>query len=364
MQSKPSEPTMLQVNTAQAGSSGEMPKLAAAANTLKYHDDRVLMLDRRRLPDEEVWQEYTTYEEVAQAIEQMVIQGAGAVSYAAGFGLALALAGSRGHKGEEFGPAVQQAASRLRATRPTGEQLAPLVDVLEKMAVEVRSAGQDPVATVVREVEARMGRADAIARKCGQFAADLLDDGDAILTHCYPGGALLYMLDHARNQGKHITVYSTETRPYLQGARLTAACTSQMGFDTTLITDNMPAFLMYQGKIAKFVTACDRISLDGHVANKVGTYQYAICCNYHRIPFIVLGYAGPRAKSPDSKSIEVEERDPEEVLYCRGVRTAAQGVKGYYPAFDITPPTLVTAIVTDKGILSPLQIKTIYGGKV
>ena len=139
-----------------------------------------------------------------------------------------------------------------------------------------------------------MEKDDELTRKCGYHAAYLIAGGDGILTHCYPGGALLYMLDYAMRQGKQVKVYCSETRPYLQGARLTAASVQKLGIPTTIVTDNMGALLMAQGKIQKFVTACDRVTMDGHIANKVGTYQYAICANYHRIPFIVLGYDGPR----------------------------------------------------------------------
>jgi methylthioribose-1-phosphate isomerase len=334
--------------------------LIRTSNTLKFVDNQVLILDRRRFPEQEVWQKYSTYEEVAEAIEDMVIQGAGSVAFAACFGLALAAHSFANHSARKFSDNLCTAAARLKATRPTGEYLVPLVEKMALMALDVRSQGLDPVQAIVRDIERRMAEDDALTKKCGIYAADLISDGDGVLTHCYPGGALLYMLDHAQRQGKHVKVYCSETRPYLQGARLTAASVSKMGFPATVITDNMGAFLMWQGKIQKFVTACDRISMDGHIANKVGTYQYAICANYHRIPFIVLGYDGPQTNTPGAEEMEIEERNPEEVLYCRGVRTGAPGVQGYYPAFDITPPTLIGAIVTDRGVFSPLEIGKAY----
>ncbi len=337
--------------------------LIRTSNTLKYIDDRVLILDRRRFPEQEVWQEYSTYEEVASAIEDMVIQGAGSVAFAASFGLALAAGCFKDQPDREFSDSLQKAAMRLKATRPTGEYLVPMVEQVTVMALEARSQGFDPVQTIVKDIERRMSEDDELTKKCGRYAASLISDGDGILTHCYPGGALLYMLGHVQRQGKHVNVYCSETRPYLQGARLTAASVSQMGIPTTVITDNMGAFLMWQGKIQKFVTACDRISMDGHIANKVGTYQYAICANHHRIPFIVLGYDGPQTNTRGAKDMKIEERNEEEVLYCRGVRTAAPGVQGYYPAFDITPPTLIGAIVTDRGVFSPLEIGRAYADK-
>jgi methylthioribose-1-phosphate isomerase len=231
------------------------------------------------------------------------------------------------------------------------------------LAVETHETGSDPALAVVNTTVRLMEEDDELTRKCGMYASYMIDDGDGILTHCYPGGALLYMLDYARQQGKHARVYCSETRPYLQGARLTAASVHKLGIPVTVVTDNMGAFLMAQGKIHKFITACDRITMDGHIANKVGTYQYAICANYHRIPFIVLGYDGPQTKTSRAQDVEIEERDPEEVLYCRGVRTGAPGVQGYYPAFDITPPTLIGAIATDRGIFSPLEIGRAYADR-
>ena len=337
--------------------------LIRTSNTLRYEDNQVLMLDRRQFPEREVWQRCSNYEQVASAIEDMVIQGAGSVAFAACFGLALAAGcySSRSHA--EFENKLFKAAGRLKSTRPTGEYLIPLVDKMLQIAIEAHAEGTDPVQAVVFNTEKLMAQDDELTRKCGMYASHLIADGDGSLAHCYPGGALLYMLDYVKQQGKQVRVYCSETRPYLQGARLTAASVHRLGVPVTIVTDNMGAFLMAQGKIHKFVTACDRITMDGHIANKVGTYQYAICANLHRIPFIVLGYDGPQTNTLTAGDIEIEERDPEEVLYCRGVRTGAPGVKGYYPAFDITPPTLIGAIVTDRGVFSPLEIGRVYADR-
>ena len=337
--------------------------LVRTSNTLKYKDDKVTMLDRRRYPEEEVWQTYSSYEEVAAAIEEMVIQGAGSVAFAAGLGLALAARTFDYLPHPEFDRSIEIAGERLKRTRPTGEYLIPLVDKLVSICVKARAKNMDPATAIVKEVERLMEEDDLITRRCGYFAATLIDDGDGILTHCYPGGALIYMLDEVGNQGKEVAVYCSETRPYLQGARLTAQSVSKLGVETKIITDNMGALLMWQGKIQKLITACDRITMNGHIANKIGTYQYAICAGYHRIPFIVLGYDGPQVFTPDASGITIEERDPDEVLYCRGVRTGAPGVGGYYPAFDITPPTLISAIVTDRGVFSPLALRAAYSDR-
>ncbi|HRC54176.1 MAG TPA: eIF-2B alpha/beta/delta-like protein, partial [Bacillota bacterium] len=195
--------------------------LVRTSNTLKYKDDKVIILDRRRYPEEEVWQTYSSYEEVAAAIEEMVIQGAGSVAFAAGLGLALAARTFSYLPQPEFYKSIEIAAERLKKTRPTGEYLIPLVDKMVSICIKAQEENVDPANAIAEEVERLMEEDDLITRRCGQFAATLIDDGDGILTHCYPGGALLYMLDEVRKQGKEVAVYCSETRPYLQGARLT-----------------------------------------------------------------------------------------------------------------------------------------------
>ena len=152
------------------------------------------------------------------------------------------------------------------------EYLIPLVDKLVSICVKARAKNMDPATAIVKEVERLMEEDDLITRRCGYFAATLIDDGDGILTHCYPGGALIYMLDEVGKQGKEVGVFCSEPRPYLQGARLTAESVSKLGVETKIITDNMGALLMWQGKIQKLITACDRITMNGHIANKIGTY--------------------------------------------------------------------------------------------
>jgi methylthioribose-1-phosphate isomerase len=195
--------------------------------------------------------------------------------------------------------------------------------------------------------------------KAGRFAADLIEDGDGILTNCFAETGLLYSLYYALQDGKSIHVFTPETRPYLQGARLTADCVREVGAPVQVITDNMPAAVMALGRIQKYMTATDLVTLDGHVVNKVGTFQYALAAHHHGIPFFAFAHRADRNR-PDRASIVVEERDPEEVLHCLGGRTAAPGVSAYYPAFDITPPHLVAGIVTEFGVLSPYNLARYY----
>ncbi|HEX9158261.1 MAG TPA: S-methyl-5-thioribose-1-phosphate isomerase, partial [Syntrophales bacterium] len=189
-----------------------------------------------------------------------------------------------------------------------------------------------------------------ISEDTGRHAETLLSSGDRILTHCFAGPALLYMLRLARENGKDVRVICTETRPYLQGARLTAWSVSELGIDTTLITDNMAAHCMSKGMVSKVFAAADRVAMDGVVANKVGTLQLAICANYFKIPFYILAYGGPDKRTLCGADIPIEERDPREVLEFRGAPISGPAVKGYYPAFDLTPAELVTGIVTTGGI--------------
>ena len=337
-----------------------LPILTNRADTLKYGDGVVRILDRRRLPEETVFVECRSHREVAQAIVDMVIQGAPPLAYAAGYGLALAAREFRGMPAEAYRRGLEQAHRELRATRPTGADIFPLLDRALDLALAAIAEGRDAEADVAAFVDTQIRAGDRAARLSGCHAARLLEDGDRILTHCFAGAALNYMLYYALEAGKRIELIATETRPYLQGARLTAAQAREIGVPVTLVTDNMPGYLFYRGMITKYVTAADSITLDGHISNKIGTFQYAVLAHHFGVPFIVLGYDGPDPDRATAADIPIEERDPEEVFYCRGVRTAAEGIRGYYPAFDITPPQYVSVIATEKGLFSPWNLRDYF----
>lgn len=316
------------------------PLLMDLANNVFLERDSLVIIDRRKLPREEVRVVCRDYEEVARAIEAMVVQGAGDIAVTAGFGLYLAsLYSDR--------DVIRKAAQRLKATRPTGFHLAALVDKLLGLA-EAEKGSPQAILSFLQDI---LRRQRALSEATGKNAEKLLDSGDTILTHCFPGAALLFMLKAARENGKHIKVICTETRPYLQGARLTAWSVSELGLDTTLITDNMAAHIMSMGKVNKVVTAADRIAMDGSAANKVGTLQLAICARYYAIPFYILGYGGPDKKTETGADIPIEQRDPREVLEFMGFPISGPDVKALYPAFDVTPRELITAIVTGKGVI-------------
>ena len=289
------------------------------------------------------------YEAVARAIEEMAVQGAGDIAITAGFGLYLAARESERRGTAKKPERLREAADRLIATRPTGFHLAALVN---KLMGRIEAAGDAKPASEV--ILASLRKALKIQRRIsedtGRHAETLLVSGDRILTHCFAGSALLYMLRMARENGKDVRVICTETRPYLQGARLTAWSVSEQGIDTMLITDNMAAHCMSKGMVSKVFAAADRVAMDGVVADKVGTLQLAICAQYFKIPFYILAYGGPDKRTLCGADIPIEERGPREVLEFRGTSISGPAVKGYYPAFDLTPAELVTGIVTTKGI--------------
>jgi len=326
------------------------PLLMDLEDNVFLEGEALVVIDRRRLPGEIVRLRCPDHEAVARAIEEMAVQGAGDIAITAGFGLYLAARKSeRGGapRGEEM---LRNAAERLIATRPTGYHLAALVNKLLRRvgeAGEARPASEVILASLRRSLESQR----RISEDTGRHAETLLASGDRILTHCFAGPALLYMLRFARENGKDVRVICTETRPYLQGARLTAWSVSELGIDTTLITDNMAAHCMSKGMVSKVFAAADRVAMDGVVANKVGTLQLAICADYFKIPFYILAYGGPDARTLRGADIPIEERDPREVLEFRGTPVSGPAVKGFYPAFDLTPAELVTGIVTAKGIV-------------
>jgi methylthioribose-1-phosphate isomerase len=335
------------------------PLLIDLENNVYLEGDNLVIIDRRKLPREIVKIRCSNHEDVAQAIEEMAVQGAGDIAITAGFGLYLTARKLPGKDARKDLAELEKAAARLRATRPTGFHLAVLVD---KIVGKVRDGtGEKSVHELILNYLGKiLERQRSVSEDTGRHAETLLETGDTILTHCFAGPALLYMLWYAREKGKEVRVFCTETRPYLQGARLTAWSVSEMGIDTTLITDNMAAYCMSRGMIRKVFTAADRIAMDGTVANKVGTFQLAVSARYHNIPFYILAYGPPDRRTASGKDIPIEMRDPAEVLEFRGMPISGPGVKAIYPAFDLTPRELVTGIITATGV--ELWKKTVHEG--
>lgn len=329
-------------------------------NSVFLRDDSLIILDRRRFPGEVVEIVCSDYEETAKCIEDMAVQGAGDIAITAGYGLFLAARQLESQSGIRIDRAMQymqKALKRLVDTRPTGFHTAVLLEhILWKLNWDHSTWSRQILEYINQVIKKREIRSELT----GRWAETLLQPGECILTHCFPGPALLHMLKFSMQHNKEIKLMATETRPYLQGARLTAWAASELGVPVTLITDNMAAYCMNQGMIAKVFTAADRIALDGTVANKIGTFQLALAAKYHHIPFYILGYGGPDKKCLRGQDIPIEIRDPEEVLKFNGVRISGEQVQGFYPAFDLTPPELVARVITDRGIIPADQIQSYW----
>ncbi len=332
-------------------------------NSVFLRGHSLIMIDRRYLPLSRVEVVAHGYEEVARGIEEMVVQGSGDIAITAGYGLYLAARAAEQElslnrvRAQEYLLAAKQS---LVNTRSTGYHLAAL---LNKIIAGIKWSDGDWAGQILIAIDRAIEKQQQRSELTGRWAAEIVCDGDCILTHCFPGAGLLYMLNTAREQGKQIEVIATETRPYLQGARLTAWAVSELGIPVTLITDNMAAYCMGEGMISKLVTAADRVAMDGTIANKVGTFQLALVARYHQIPFYVLAYGGPDLSCASAKDIPIELRDPREVLMFAGSKISGENVKGFYPAFDLTPPQLVQEIVTDRGRYIPFHIHH-YPGRV
>lgn len=323
-------------------------------NVAWYENGSVRILDRRVYPRRVEFVVCRTHQEVAQAITDMVTQSAGPFT-AAAMGMALAAYECRTRSRQAQLEYLRTASDTISHARPTTVgRMSLITGGCLKAAQAALDSGQDVpeaiVAHTVRANDRRYGKVNRMA----EYLVDLFPENGKILTQCFAETIVGMMLKVAKQRGKTLKIYCAETRPYFQGARLTATVCRDMGFDTTVITDNMPAFVMQHEGIDVFTSAADAICLDGHVVNKVGTFQIAIAAKYLSVPYFVTG--APDISHRTRDDIRIEQRDPEFVLQAMGVRTAADGVKGYYPAFDITPPSLVSGVVTDQGIFSPYDL--------
>lgn len=328
--------------------------------TIEWKDDKVIMLDQRLLPLKEVYITYEDYLSVAQAIKNMVIRGAPALGVAAAMGLALAAQGFGVDDFDSFYEKILTAANRLAAARPTAVNP---VWALERMKAVILLNKELPVpslVTILKEEALKIYHEDIESnRKIGRFGQELLKTGDTVLTHCNAGalatagyGTALGVVYSANEAGKRISVIADETRPLLQGARLTAWEMQKHGIKVTVITDNMAGMLMRQGKINAVIVGADRIAANGDVANKIGTYSVAVLAEKHHIPFYV---AAPIStidiNIPDGSKIPIEERSKSEVQKIGNCQITPDYVEVLNPAFDVTPAELVTAIITEKGII-------------
>ncbi|MEA4811490.1 MAG: s-methyl-5-thioribose-1-phosphate isomerase [Anaerolineaceae bacterium] len=336
-----------------------LPWLLRRENVALYENSKVIIGDRRKYPFEKVFVECTSVEEVAKAIEDMVTQGGGP-AVAALYAMAMAARQCQSKPAERQKKILQEASLRLIRTRPTNTSLARLMEKTSAMLIQFIDKGVPAELGLLEWIEAYRDENYERYGKVGEYGASLIDDGDGVLTMCFAEISLLISLALAKKAGKQIHVFTPETRPYLQGARLTAPSVHEIGIPVQIIGDNMPAYILSQGKIQKYFTAADLVTLDGHVVNKIGTFQNAITAHYHGVPYFVFS-GGADKKKPDRASIEIEEREPAEMKQCRGLPTTIPDIDAYYPAFDITPPHLVSGVVTQYGILNPYDLKTYFG---
>ena len=329
----------------------ELPLLIQRRGMAYWSGDEVRILDRRRLPHAVEELHCRSVEDVAVAIATMAIQGAFTLAIAAGYGMALAVADAGRARSE-----TTTAAARLRATRPTGLALQRVLAAVEATVERALRDGRDCRQAVVDAVDAQAARWARQALATARHALPLLPEGAGVLTHCFADRSFLYLLLEARRAGRTLDVYCSETRPYLQGSKLTAMSVLEAGHTATVVTDGMGGFLMRERKAGVFFTGADRVCMDGTVCNKIGTYQFSLAARANGVPHYVLRQSGPDFESRGEADIQIEYRDPRSVLEFDGRRTARDGVAALYPAFDVTPAELVTAIVTDRGVFAPAAL--------
>ena len=328
-------------------------------DAIRWEGKTLYLLDQTKLPVEEIWLPYTDYRPVADAIRTMVVRGAPAIGVTAAYAYCLAALA-----GED----LKQAKTVLAASRPTAVNLFWALDRMERKADD---CGDNPE-TLIAEAIAIHQEDVAMCKAMGLYGASVVPDHAHILTHCNAGalatggyGTALGVIRAAHEQGKVDMVYADETRPLLQGARLTAYELVTDHIPATLIADNMAASLMAKGKIDMVVVGCDRMAANGDFANKIGTYSVAVNAHHHGVPFYVaLPCSTIDLTIPDGSGIPIEERDKNEVRTLYGVQTAPATVEVYNPAFDVTPHSLVAGIITEKGIIYPPfqeNLKRLFG---
>ena len=332
--------------------------------TIDWKDDAVVMIDQRKLPAAEVYVTCRTAADVAKAIKTMVIRGAPAIGVAAAMGIALGMRRSKASGTKQFTTEFQRLCDLMAATRPTAVNLFWAIERMKRTFAEAAQAGASVDELKVRlESQARRIHDEDVqsCRDMGAFGADLVPAEARILTHCNAGalatagyGTALGVIRAAAERGKKVAVLADETRPFLQGARLTAWELVKDGIDTTVITDNMAASMMRLGDVDLVVVGADRIAANGDVANKIGTYGVAVLAREHGIPFYV---AAPLStidlETPDGGGIPIEERNDREVTHVGAARLTPEGARIRNPAFDVTPAKYVTAIITERGIAHP-----------
>ena len=332
--------------------------------TIDWEDGEVVMIDQRKLPSREVYVRCRTGREVAKAIRTMVIRGAPAIGVAAAMGVALELRRSTATGTTQLATEFYRTCDLLAATRPTAVNLFWALERMKRVFAGAMRAGQstDELKMTIDTEAARVHDEDvASCRALGGHGAEVVPDRGRVLTHCNAGalatggyGSALGVVRAAVDAGKRVAVYADETRPFLQGARLTAWELLRDGIETTVITDGMVGSLMRSGRVDVVVVGADRIAANGDVANKIGTYTVAVLAREHDVPFYVAAPVSTiDLSTPDGSGVPIEEREAREVTHMGGLQLTPEGAKIWNPAFDVTPARLVAGIITERGICRP-----------
>mgnify|MGYP003580474095 CR=1 FL=1 len=329
---------------------------------VKWNDERVEMLDQRLLPIEEKWLMLKTYNDVADGIRDMVVRGAPAIGVSAAYGIALGAKQFVGTNIDDLEDELDYICDVIGKTRPTAVNLFWAIDRMKRTFQKAKAEGKSVSETkqiLLDDAKAIHEEDIESQRLIAQFGGELIEDNSTVLTHCNAGalatggvwGTALGVIRGAVNQGKNVSVIADETRPYLQGARLTAWELLQDNIPVTLITDNMSGHVMKKGRVQAVVVGSDRIAANGDVANKIGTYMVAVLAKQHGIPFYV---AAPLStvdlNCPTGDQIPIEERDIREITHVKDIQLAPEGIDVSNYAFDVTPNELVTAIITEQGV--------------
>jgi len=338
--------------------------------TIEWTDDGVRMIDQRKLPTVEEYPVFKTYQELAEAIRAMVVRGAPAIGVAAAMGIALGVRDSKASSLDDLRSDFHVITTTIGTTRPTAVNLFWAIERMKRVFDQASRNGSgksDIARRLIEEALAIQNEDIESNMRMGRFGQELLPESGTILTHCNAGalatagyGTALGVIRAAIEKGKRLRVLADETRPFLQGARLTAWELWKDGIDVRVISDNMAGSFMRQGLVDAVIVGADRIAANGDVANKIGTYAVAVLAKQHDIPFYVAApFSTLDLKIPDGSYIPIEQRDPTEVTHVGGIRVVPDGVSVFNPAFDVTPHEFVTAIITDRGVARPPYTKSL-----
>ncbi len=331
----------------------------SSIRTVEWKNNKVIMIDQTKLPNELVFVEFDDYNQVAEAIRNLVVRGAPAIGVSGAFGLALSALQSNSKTNEDLISDLEKARQILFETRPTAVNLAWGLEQIMKVARSGNSVDQTKE-LVINEAKRMADRDIEINKTMGKFGSELFENNDTIMTHCNAGalatvgyGTALGVIRATKDSGKHVKVIATETRPVQQGSRLTAFELKHDGFDVSLIPDTAVGYSMTNGLVNKVVVGADRIVRTGHVFNKIGTYQVATMAKQHGIPFYVAAPLSTFDMETDANDVIIEMRKGSEVTGIGDKKTAPDGINVINPAFDMTPPELISGIITEKGVAEP-----------